>query len=100
MPAPPIELNRGPVTYTMTFIVLRGFRINATISQASHEADWVLSASTQLVDAGVVDANDQSFRKTSTETIPFNECQTLAGAEAKLQEMVDDVYDAIPTPAP
>ena len=98
MAAPPIELNRGPVTYTMTNIVLRGFRISGSITQASHEADWVLSASTVMIDAAVVAPEDQTFRKTMSETVPFNEAPTFAQAEAKLQAMVDSIYDVIPTP--
>jgi hypothetical protein len=98
MAAPPIELNRGPVTYSMTPIELRGFRINASITQSAHEADWVLSASTVMFDASVVADNDKSFRKTLSETVPYNEASALASAEAKLQALVDSIYDVIPTP--
>lgn len=98
MPAPAIELNRGPVTYSMTPIELRGFRINASIAQSAHEADWALSVSTVLIDQSVVAENDKSWRKNLTETVPFNEAPALANAEARLQAMVDSVYDSVPTP--
>jgi hypothetical protein len=100
MPAPALTLTRSSITYTNTpAIELRGFRITATITSASEGADWALSVSTQLVDASVVDTNDQSYRATKSKTLPFNEFPTLAAAEAELQSMVDEVYDEIPTPA-
>lgn len=100
MPAPALSLSRGSITYTNDPVIeLRGFRITASITSAAEGADWVLSASTQLVDSSVVDENDRSFRASNSKTLPFNEYVTLADAEAELQTMVDDIFDAIPTPA-
>ena len=100
MPAPSITLTRGPVTHTMAPIDLRGFRITGSISSASESADWQIFASASLQDASVVDANDQTFRATETRTLPLNEAPTLTDAAVALQGIVDQIYDAIPTPAP
>ena len=100
MPAPAIVLTRGPVTFTMTPIELRGFRINGSISQSAMGADWRLLVSTQVVDRDLIDDNDESASTSVSMTVPFNEADSEALATARLQTLVDQVYATIPTPAP
>lgn len=100
MPAPTIVLTRGPVTLTMTPIELRGFRINGSISQSAIGADWRLLVSTQVVDRDLVDDDDESAATSISVTVPFNEADSEDAAAARLQTLVDQVYDTIPTPAP
>ncbi|MEL6183665.1 MAG: hypothetical protein AAFU79_03505 [Myxococcota bacterium] len=101
MAAPAITLSRGPLTYTINPIIKDGVRISASMSSASQGADWVFSVTTSVVDAAIVDDEDESatFNATSTR-VPFNEAPTLEAATAKLQALVDVVFDQfIPSPA-
>lgn len=105
MPAPALRGDRGPITITFVdpatdaAVALRGFRINATLTSSSAQSDWSISINTQLVDPAVVDANDQSFSASRSMTLPLNEFPTQADVEAKVQELVDEVFDSIPSPA-
>jgi hypothetical protein len=94
MPAPALVLTRGNITYTADPVEKDGFRINASLSSPAEGANWALSVSTQLVDAAVVDDNDEAARFTASSlTVPFNEAPDLASATAKLQALVDLVFD-------
>jgi hypothetical protein len=99
MPAPTINLNRGSVTYTMTPIEKDGFRISGSISQPALNADWTLTAWIQVADAAVVDDPDETATFNVSTKVPFNEAPNEAAVTAKLQGLVDHVFDNfVPTP--
>lgn len=100
--APPLSVTppNGPFSYTVQPILLRGFRINVSLSQAtaSPPGDWSVSISTQIVDLAQVAVPDRTFSASKSETIPGNEAPLLADVLPKVQEMVDAIYNQIPTP--
>lgn len=100
MPAPSISLSRGSVTYTMTPVVKNGFEISGSIISLAEGADWTLNASLRLVDAAVVPDEDETAAASLTGIkVPFNEAPSFADAQAKLQAVVDLLYDQlVPNP--
>ena len=79
-------------------IELRGFRINGSITQPISEGDWTIATSTTLFDQPIVAPNDSNWSNSLSRVIPFNEADSLAAATQLLQNLVDELYDSVPTP--
>lgn len=88
----------GPLVYGVAPIDLRGFRINITLSRSGPDGNWSLGVQSSILTIADVAVNDRSFTAAESETIPGNEAADLAAVTPMLKELVDSVYNRIPTP--
>lgn len=100
MAAPQIQTTRGSVTHTLTPVGRDGFEIRGSVTQLTAGGDWSVNLNTAIVDRDAVDDNDESWRAGGTETIPFNEAPGETEMLARLQSLVDGIFDRIPVPTP
>jgi hypothetical protein len=101
MPAPTLSLTRGSITLTMTPIEKNGFEIRGSITQPEIGGDWTFAASIFKKNIALIDDPDETATFACSCKVPFNEAPDETAAQAKLQDLVDLVYDQfVPTPAP
>ena len=99
MPAPEIQLTRGQITLTMSPVEKNGWEIRGQISQQAISADWILSVNIFRANLEIIAEDDRLATFTASSRIPFNEAPGESEAKAKMQILVDHVFDhLIPTP--
>jgi hypothetical protein len=77
----------------MTPVPKDGFEIRGTITQPAIGADWSLSANIIKTDLDAIDDPDETATFSASAKVPFNEAPDEASVTAKLQDLVDMIYD-------